>query len=310
MSSGNPVLQAYPNSAFNAFLMMRFAEQGSEDPIVNVIRAAFARYAIDVLRADDRAFCDSLWDNVRAYMEASDFGVAVFDQAAAAHFNPNVSLELGYMLALAKRVLLLKERSLPRLHSDLVGHLYKEFDHDQLELTVTRAVTSWLQDVGVAKAPSEKLVVFVSYGGTCRCAMSKVVAQQAFAGRSLPFPLRFESMAFHYGSTTRASDGAREAIREAFGADLLATHRVMKKNPGIIDDADLILVMGSNLATGFPPEKTRVIKEFFAGSGCVDNPYAGKGEFSEKYRKCLAELREIIEPNVDRILDGLQPKTL
>ena len=51
----------------------------------------------------------------------------------------------------------------------------------------------------------------------------------------------------------------------------------MKKNPGIIDGADLILAIGSNLTAGFPREKTRVIKEFFGDSGRVENPYAGKG---------------------------------
>lgn len=61
-------------------------------------------------------------------MAACDLGVAVFEQLVEPDFNPNVSLEVGYMLAQKKKLLLLKERSLPRLSSDLVGHLYKEFD--------------------------------------------------------------------------------------------------------------------------------------------------------------------------------------
>jgi len=69
-----------------------------------------------------------------------------------------------------------------------------------------------------------------------RCAMSKIVARKAFEGRNLPFSIRFESMAATYGTSVRASNGARKAIREVFGEDLLESHR------GIIEDADLILV--------------------------------------------------------------------
>jgi hypothetical protein len=48
-------------------------------------------------------------------------------------------MELGYMLAQDKRLLLLKERSLPRLPSDLVGHLYKEFDGGNIAPTIAKA---------------------------------------------------------------------------------------------------------------------------------------------------------------------------
>src|SRR5438046_9193546 len=78
-------------------------------------------------------------------------------------------------------------------------------------------------------------------GGTCRSDMSKIVARKAFEGRNLPFSIRFESMAAIYGTSVRASNGARKAIAEAFGEDLLESHRVMKRNKGTIEDADLIL---------------------------------------------------------------------
>ena len=35
-------------------------------------------------------------------------------------------------------------------------------------------IRQWLQDIGVAKCSGERLVIFVSRGGTCRCAMAKV----------------------------------------------------------------------------------------------------------------------------------------
>lgn len=163
------------------------------------------------------------------------------------------------MLARERKVLLLKERNIPCLPSDMLGHLYQEFDNHDISSTIESAVHTWLRDIDVVKARHEKLVVFVSYGSTCRCAMSKIVARRAFAGRTLPWSLRFESMASVFGNRTCASDGARNAVMEAFGQDYLASHRVMSRNAGIIDDADLILVMGKDLAKGLPPHKTFVI---------------------------------------------------
>lgn len=303
----NPVLAEYPNSAFNVFLMMRFADSVANRKVVRSLRTALRRYGMNLLRADQKAYSESLWENVKYYMNACDLGVAVFEQLVKKDYNPNVSLELGHMLALGKKVLLLKEHHLPRLPSDIVGHLYKEFDARDIATTIRHAVDAWLQDVGIAKSASEKLVVFVSHGGTCRCAMSKVVARKAFEGRDLPFTIRFESMAATYGNSVRASNGARKAITEAFREDLLESHRVMRRNRGIIGEADLILVMDKKLRAGLPPWKTRLLSEFFGFEGDVKNPWPDyvKGA-DQKYRKCLAQLRSFIEPNADRLITELE----
>lgn len=298
----NPVLEDYPNGAFNVFLMMRFANRTANREIFHALRNALGRYAVNLLRADQKAYADSLWENVRYYMDGCDLGVAVFEQLIKKDFNPNVSLELGYMLARGKKVLLLKDRSLRRLPTDMVGHLYKEFDSGDIDTTIRRAAGAWLQDVGIAKSASEKIVVFVSHGGTCRCAMSKIVAQKALEGRTPPFRIRFESMAAKYGASGCASIGAQKTIKEAFGKDLLESHRVMRRNKGIIDDADLILVMEDKLLSGFPSKKTYLLSKFFGFKGGVNNPW-NKGD--QAYRECLAHLRSLIEANVDRLVEVL-----
>ena len=114
-------------------------------------------------------------------------------------------------------------------------------------------------------------------------------------------------MAYVYGNAVRASDGARQAIYEAFGEDLLSEHRVMKKNSGMIDDADLILVMGEDLARGLPREKTHLITEFFAGkAGRIRNPWPDNNEgAAERYRACLDELRQLIESNPEKLITAL-----
>jgi protein-tyrosine-phosphatase/nucleoside 2-deoxyribosyltransferase len=303
----NPVLLNHPKAAFNAFLMMRFADTPMNHEIVKEVRASLARYAIDVLRADQQTYATSLWENVRFYMDACDFGIAVFDQTASNDFNPNVSLELGYMMADKKRLLLLKDKTLPKMPSDLVGQLYKEFDPNDVTRTVRQAIQTWLRDVGIAKSAAEKLVVFVSHGGTCRCAMSKIVANRAFAGRSLPFRIRFESMAAKFGNAVHASHNARQAILEAFGEDTLESHRVMKRNEGIIEDADLILVMEESLMNGLPKTKTQLMTEFFGDHGTVQNPWPDDEDAGarERYRNCLTQLRALIEPHGDKLIHAL-----
>jgi nucleoside 2-deoxyribosyltransferase len=97
------VVQCISDDAFEDTLVNR--------EVVAEVRASLSRYAISVLWADQQSYADSLWENVRLYMDACDLGIAVFDQTASRDFNPNVSLELGYMMASGKkRLLLLQDR--------------------------------------------------------------------------------------------------------------------------------------------------------------------------------------------------------
>jgi nucleoside 2-deoxyribosyltransferase len=80
------------------------------------------------------------------YLYGCGFGIAVFERIEAEEFNPNVSLEVGYMFALNKPVCLLKDRTLKTLHTDLVGKLYKTFDPQDPIKTIPDEVTQWLSD--------------------------------------------------------------------------------------------------------------------------------------------------------------------
>ena len=81
---------------------------------------------------------------------ACQYGVAIFEDIDQREFNPNISLELGYMLGRQKRCLLLKEQRLPRLPSDIVGHLYRPWDAFRAETTVAAQVDQWLStDLGL-----------------------------------------------------------------------------------------------------------------------------------------------------------------
>ena len=216
------------------------------------------------------------------------------------------------MIGRGKRILLLKEKSLDSLPTDITGRLYKEFDSSRIRETIPKRVVEWLRDTGVAKSAGERSVLFVSHGGTCRCAMAKVVLRQALAGRQLPFPLRVESVAYSYGDSNFASNAARKVISEAYGADYLQDHRVTRRNPGILGDADLILVMEDSLRAGLPQDKTFLFNEFFGLQGPVVDPWPDDGDDATlaRYRECLSHLRSVLEPNVTMLLKRLETETV
>jgi protein-tyrosine-phosphatase/nucleoside 2-deoxyribosyltransferase len=308
----NPILEKYPNPRANAFLMMRFADTDQHKEILSALVSSLSNYGIHPLRADMHSYATELWANVRAYMDACGLGVAVFEQIDEQDFNPNISIELGYMIGREKKVLLLKEKTLASLPTDITGHLYKEFDSSKIGETVQKSVLEWLRDTGIAKSAGERSVLFVSHGGTCRCAMAKVVLRQALAGRRLPFPLRIESVAHSYGDHNFASRAARRVISEAYGADYLQDHRVTRRNPGILDDADLILVMEDSLRVGLPQDKTFLFNEFFGIQGPVVDPWPDHGDDATlaRYRECLSHLRSLLEPNVTTLLKRLATETV
>jgi nucleoside 2-deoxyribosyltransferase len=82
------------------------------------------------------------------YIYGCGLGVAIYERIESESFNPNVSLEIGYMLALEKPVCLLKEKTLKTLHSDLIGKLYQSFDVYKPSTSIPHALYKWLKDKG------------------------------------------------------------------------------------------------------------------------------------------------------------------
>src|SRR5260370_22580816 len=150
----NPVLKLpsfiVPES--NVFLMTRFRNTSYHQAISDAVAHAVRAFGLEFVRADDPHIAESiLWRKVQFCMEACHFGVAVFEDIDEADFNPNVSLELGYMLARNRDVVLLKERRLKRLPTDLYGHLYREFDSFNIRPTVLGQIADWFKSNDVRK---------------------------------------------------------------------------------------------------------------------------------------------------------------
>jgi len=78
---------------------------------------------------------------------------------------------------------------------------------------------------------------------------------------------------------------------------------VMRKCDGIVEDADLILIMEERFLSLFPAEKTRLITQFFGQSGNIADPYPST--VVADYERCFNQLRVLIEDNRSKILTFL-----
>ena len=140
----------YPMGTKTAFIIMQFGNTKPHQSIVATIKATLQKHGITAMRADDKEYMEDLFPNIKTYMHACDFGVAVFDRITEDDFNPNVSLEVGYMMGMGKNVLLLKDKTLRSLQTDLTGKLYKQFDTTDIDSTMPAQIEKWLTDKGLA----------------------------------------------------------------------------------------------------------------------------------------------------------------
>ncbi|MCD6392135.1 MAG: hypothetical protein J7M40_01370 [Planctomycetes bacterium] len=139
----------FPDSTRLAFVMMQFGETKAHKEIQAGIRKALDPLQFITLRADDKVYHDDLFFNILTYVYGCRFGIAVFERIETEEFNPNVALEVGYMLGLEKPVCYLKDRTLKTLHTDLAGKMYRKFDPQCCDDTIPDALWKWMEDKGI-----------------------------------------------------------------------------------------------------------------------------------------------------------------
>lgn len=143
----------YNNSVFRklyegkktAFIIMKFSKDERFGKALEVIKSKLAEYDIVGIRADEEQFARTIWENIKVYMDNADYGIAIAESVEDQYINSNVSVEIGYMLALKKKVCLLKEKSLDKLHSDFAGIIYNEFDIDNVEESLSKTLEKWMR---------------------------------------------------------------------------------------------------------------------------------------------------------------------
>jgi hypothetical protein len=142
--------ERYPDYSKCGFLIMRFTATEPYRRILAAIDETARGHGLHILRADAHDFHGDLLSNVRTYLHGCSFGIAVYERIESEELNANVGLEVGYLMALNKPVLLLKDRTLPKLQADLAGRLYRTFDPFDPEGTIPPQLTKWFEDHGIA----------------------------------------------------------------------------------------------------------------------------------------------------------------
>ena len=84
-----------------------------------------------------------LWNNVCVYMMGCKYAVCVFEEIDEREFNPNVGIEYGFLRAMSRQVLLLKEQRVPTMPTDMVGKIYRPFDSYKIATTISQQVGLW-----------------------------------------------------------------------------------------------------------------------------------------------------------------------
>ena len=136
----------------NVFGMTRFPDAGESEkgpdpvkPALEIAREVCRLHGLQFHLASDRAINDDLWTNVAAHMWASQYGIVFFEDRRNRGLNYNLTIEVGSMLITGRRCALLKDSSIPRMPTDLVGKIYKSVDLEKAK-TVSDALHVWIRD--------------------------------------------------------------------------------------------------------------------------------------------------------------------
>jgi protein-tyrosine-phosphatase len=152
-------------------------------------------------------------------------------------------------------------------------------------------------------------LVFVSYGGTCRDPMAKVIMESLVRGRQPA--IRILATALMGPPAESASKAARHVVREETGADLLRDHRPLVLDKHLVREADLVLTMSEDQAEeirkNVPDRSGRIfsLMSFVGRDGEVDNPWishdAMDADTIKRYRTCFRSLRKTLTAHVEKI---------
>jgi len=151
---------AHPDPLKAAFVMMDFEETQLHKDVFARIENKLGELGINALRADRGKYHDDLYWNVVTHIYGCSCGVAVLDRITDDSINANVTLEVGYMLALRKPVCLLTDDRLPKIPNNLIGKLRYEFSTMNVDDSIDAALDAWLkdQDLGLPVATATQWI--------------------------------------------------------------------------------------------------------------------------------------------------------
>ncbi|TSA08593.1 MAG: hypothetical protein D4R73_08300 [Deltaproteobacteria bacterium] len=298
---GNQEVQPVTVKEDQCFVLMPFGESWSDRIWQKHVKRIVERFGMKAIRADDLYGSNILADIWRGVTESN---VIIADITGR---NPNVMYELGLAHALRKNVIILTQREadIPfdlRVYRCLIYEDNSD-GYEQLEQDIPRFLSEFVFssltdnfDVRIEK--DDVLVLYVSTGGTCRCAMANVITRQHLGGQDRTIV----PMSAGLIEQTKAfiTPEAQQVIKERLGLDA-AKHRTVRATFPLLARADVILPMDEKLLSGIPAQfrgKAHLSSAFFGSSGDVADPY-GRGIAA--YRECFQRLETIIKGNIEAV---------
>lgn len=260
------------------FVLMPFCKKWSDRIWKKHIKPIVEKYGMICLRADDLYGPNVMEDVAKGIIESR---IIIADITGR---NPNVFYELGVSHSIGKDVIILtqKESDIP---FDIKGHrciVYEDNTdgYEVLEKELPKHIDQYLysdlkDNYGESISNEEKVVLFLSYGGTCRCAMANAITREYLKSKNCKSKVRPISAALMSKSGDFASDGAKSVVKEKLSVSL-DNHKTLKAEFPLLKRADLILPIDKRMLNSVPlqfKKKTKLFTEFFGSSGDVNDPF-------------------------------------
>lgn len=133
------------------FLIRKFEERKDRSILIQTVKNTFKENGLKLVDTLEHRFHNELWPNIKEYLDNCAFGVIVIDNFSPQdnnRFNPNTFLEIGYLIALQKPILILLQNSLEKeLPADVKPFIYQTFDsEDRDSPTLKNKISQWIKN--------------------------------------------------------------------------------------------------------------------------------------------------------------------
>ncbi len=288
------------------FVLMPFCEEWSNRIWERHLKRIIVDFGLKIKRADDLYGPNILADIWTGIYESR---IILADITSK---NPNVMYELGLCHALNKDVVILTQ-NLEDIPFDLKTNrclLYNDnsdgYDRleDQLPKFLSEIISFTPEDnFGNTINDDDVVVLYVSTGGTCRCAMANVITRNLISETSKIVPI---SAGLIEASTPYISEEAKEVLESKLNINA-SNHKTIKADFPLLKRANIILPMEDRLADEIPvvfQSKVTLFRKFFGSSGDVADPF---NHGLNAYHDCINSLFKDISPNID-VINALASK--
>jgi protein-tyrosine-phosphatase len=300
--------------ADQCFVLMPFGEKWSERIWTRHVRTVLTDFGMKAVRADDLYGSHILSDIWKGIAESR---VIIADITCR---NPNVMYELGLAHAMQKDVIILAQTSddIPfdiRQHRCLIyednSDGYEKLEK-QLPFYLKQILGGLTDNFGQPVEDDAKLILFVSYGGTCRCAMANVImrhylAAQEASSKIVPMSAGLVSLSKPFMSLEAQEVLKKNLKKFRSNTEAPDRHKTIHAERTLLQRANVILAMDKELLERVPERfqaKAMLFSSFFGGgSNDIDNPYR-KGIVA--YQACFARIKPLISANFSKALAKLE----